>query len=128
MEDEYIIHLRNICSRFPEVEEGQLQDRSLFHVRRRRIAIYNSPLAPMRKRWQGWGCSLHFATHPGDRERLMLDERFKASPHHGFRGWVGVRLQHPVDWREVSDWLLQAYRQVANKNLVAELEGRIIYE
>ena len=41
-----LIRIRRICSRFPDAEEDQLQDRVLFHVRRRRFAIFNGAGAP----------------------------------------------------------------------------------
>jgi len=116
--------LRQICGLFPEAEEGLLQDRPLFHVRRRRFAIYNCIDAPYRKRWEGFGRSLHFATSPDQKVHLSADTRFVESPHHGFRGWMSVGLDDESNWRELNDLLLFAYRHVANKKLIAQLEGR----
>lgn len=58
-DSEDLARIRNTYSRFPEAE--QLQDRPLFHLRRRRFAIFNSD-APQRLRWQALGRSLHIAT------------------------------------------------------------------
>ena len=39
-------------------------------------------------------------------------------------GWVGVRLDVPdVDWAEIADLVQDAYRQVAPKRLVAQLDA-----
>lgn len=122
--DSDLQRLRSICSRFPEAEEDLIQDRPLFHVRRRRFAIYNPSGAPYRKRWETCGRSIHFAASQKMAGSLVEDERFYSSPHHGFRGWLGLDLDESSDWNEVADLLLWAYRHVANKSLLQELEGK----
>ena len=115
--------IRKICARFPEAEEGTLQDRPLFHVRRRRFAILNDDSSPYRKRWEGFGRSLHFMTDPSQRSRLEKDTRFSASPNHGFRGWMALDLApDQLDWSEVGGLLESAYRVVAGKELIAEMD------
>jgi predicted DNA-binding protein (MmcQ/YjbR family) len=42
----------------------------------------------------------------------------------GHRGWLGVYLDVPVDWDEIADIVVDAYRRVAPKRLVAELDAR----
>ena len=115
--------IRRICSRFPEATEDRLQDRPLFHVRRRRFAIYNAADAPYRKRWAMCGSSLHLATSKSTFHFLEDDDRFYPSPHHGFRGWVGLDMDGTTDWKEISELLLWAYRHVANRDLVKQLEN-----
>ena len=44
-------------------------------------------------------------------------------PYVGHRGWLGVRLDHRVDWTEVDAICRDAYRQVAPKTLVKQLDG-----
>ena len=114
--------IRMICRHFPEAEEGSLQDRPLFHVRRRRFAILNEETAPYRKRWEGYGHSLHFMTDPAKRAKLARDQRFRTSPHHGFRGWMALDLAAGSDWTEIARLLAAAYRTVAGKELVAEMD------
>lgn len=116
--------IRGICARFPETEEGLLQDRPLFHVRRRRFAILNGDASPPRMRWAAFGSSLHFANDPDHARRLLSDPRFRESPHHGFRGWRALDLTHEIDWTVVGDLLEHAYRSVAPKELVAELDAQ----
>ena len=86
--------IRAISLRFPAAEEGLLQDRPLFHVRRRRFAIFNGDDSPTRPRWSGFGRSLHFATDLHDRDALGQDLRFSKSPHHGAQGWMAVSYTH----------------------------------
>lgn len=49
-------------------------------------------------------------------------ERFFVPPYVGHRGWIGVRLDVPVDWDQIADLVVDAYRTVAPKKLVAQLD------
>jgi hypothetical protein len=65
------------------------------------------------------------AAPPGVQEILVQSApgRFFRPPYVGHRGWLGVYLDvDDVDWDELSMILEDAYRQVAPKRLVAELE------
>ena len=122
---EYLDRIRRVCSGLPEAEESQLQDRPMFHVRRRRFVIFNPTEAPFRKRWQKFGQSIHFATNPSSREEIETDRRFQVSPHHGFRGWLAVDLREDkIKWAELKKLLVLAYRHVANKELLDVLDGK----
>ena len=50
-------------------------------------------------------------------------ERFFVPPYVGHRGWIGVRLDVDVDWEEIRGIATDAYRAVAPKKLLAELDG-----
>ena len=65
------------------------------------------------------------AAPPGAQEMLVeaAPERFFVPPYVGHRGWLGVRLDVPVDWDEIADLVTDAYRQVAPKRLLAELDA-----
>jgi phosphoribosylglycinamide formyltransferase-1 len=63
---------------------------------------------------------------PGRSQALAAGEpdRFYRPAYLGSRGWVGLRLDAgPVDWPEVEGLVVESYRLVAPKRLVAELEG-----
>lgn len=119
---EALERIRRICLAFPGADEGQLQDRPLFRVGRRRFAIFNGSQAPPRPRWGSSGRSLHFVTDPAERDALRQDGRFEVSPHHGHRGWMAIRLEcaSTVDWVELSELLDSAYRHVAPRSLLSE--------
>src|SRR5262249_40866821 len=90
-----------------------LQDRPVFHVRRRRFAIFNGAMSPPRPRWAHSGRSLHFLADPYEVDALREDGRFAPSPHHGDRGWLALRLDRGgVDWDEVAELLESAHDQV----------------
>jgi predicted DNA-binding protein (MmcQ/YjbR family) len=120
-----LARIRGICQRFPDCDEGALQDRPLFRVGRRRFAIFNGDTSPPRPRWEGCGRSLHFVTDPDEREALRRDRRFAPSPHHWDRGWMLLRLDaDEVDWTEIMELLEMAYRHVANRRQLDALDLR----
>ena len=53
----------------------------------------------------------------------MEPERFYRPAYVGHRGWLGVRLDvDDLDWDEISQILVDAYRCVAPKTLVRQLD------
>lgn len=50
-------------------------------------------------------------------------ERFFVPPYVGHRGWLGVRLDVPLDWEEIADLVADAYRMVAPKRLLMEFDA-----
>ncbi len=49
--------------------------------------------------------------------------RYFVPPYVGYRGWLGVYLDVDVDWDAVALIVEDAYRCVAPKKLLAELDG-----
>jgi len=64
------------------------------------------------------------AAPPGAQEALVASDpgRYFRPPYVGHRGWLGVYLDVPVDWAEISEIVVDAYRMIAPKRLVALLE------
>ena len=51
-------------------------------------------------------------------------QRFFVPPYVGGRGWIGVRLDvGDVDWDEIGELVEDAYRMIATKRLIAELDA-----
>lgn len=65
------------------------------------------------------------AAPPGAQAELIATEpdRFFAPPYVGSRGWIGVRLDGPLDWSELEEICTEAFRTVAPKRRVAELDA-----
>jgi len=63
------------------------------------------------------------ASPPGAQDELVTSEpdRFFRPPYVGGRGWIGVRLDGEVDWREVEAICREAYLAVAPGRLAAQL-------
>lgn len=66
------------------------------------------------------------AAGPGVQESLAAQRpaQFFRPPYVGHRGWLGIYLDVPVDWEEVADLVEDAFRMVATKALIAELDQR----
>ena len=66
------------------------------------------------------------AAPPGVQGDLVEQEpgRFFVPPYVGHRGWLGVRLDVAPDWDEITSITEDAYRCVAPKKLIAELDAR----
>ena len=62
----------------------------------------------------------------GLQAQLVAEEpaRFFLPPYVGHRGWLGVWLDIEPDWDEIAEICDDAYRQVAPKSLIAELDAR----
>ncbi len=60
----------------------------------------------------------------GAQEALVAEspERFFRPPYVGARGWIGVRLDGRVDWVLVADLCVDAYRTVAPRRLIDQME------
>jgi hypothetical protein len=50
-------------------------------------------------------------------------DRFFRPPYVGTRGWLGVYLDVPVDWDEIAQIVDDAYRAVAPKRVLAQLDA-----
>jgi len=64
------------------------------------------------------------AAPPGAQDEMVTTEpdRFFRPPYVGARGWLGARLDGEVDWGELTAICRDAFRVVAPKALVAELD------
>lgn len=110
-----------ICLAFPEATRDQMGDHSSFRVRGKVFAYFLD-------NHHGDGIvSVCCKLPPGDNADLVrLDpRRFYLPAYIGPRGWVGLRLDlGTIDWEEVETFLLESYRLVAPKRLVATLTLR----
>jgi hypothetical protein len=113
--------LRKLCLALPETTERLSHGEPTWFVRDKKTFVmysdhhHNDILA--------FVC----AAPDGAQETLVASdpERFFVPPYVGHRGWLGVRLDVlPLDWDQIADRVTEAYRVVAPKRLVAELDSR----
>jgi hypothetical protein len=112
--------LRKICSALPEVTERLSHGEPTWFVRGKKTFVsyadhhHDDRLA--------FVC----AAPPGAQQAMVASDpaRFFVPPYVGGRGWLGVYLDldEPVDWDEVAELVDDAYRMVAPKKLVQQLE------
>lgn len=113
--------LRKLCLALPETTERLSHGSPCWFVRDRRVFVmFDNHHTPGR-------VAFHCAASDGMQELLLLGapERFFVPPYVGHRGWLGIWLDGVVNWKRIADLVTEAYRQVAPKSLVAQLEGRL---
>lgn len=111
--------VREICVSFPGVTEKLSHGAPSFFVKKQFVMLW--PDGHHDDEFPHLWC----AAPAGAQEELTTTEpeRFFRPPYVGHRGWLGVRLDGDVDWDEVAAVCEEAYRTVAPKKLLAELDG-----
>jgi hypothetical protein len=110
--------LRALCLALPEVTERLSHGEPTWFVRDKKVFVSLSDHHHDDR--VGFTCAA-----PAGAQEALVDERpeqFYRPPYVGHRGWLGVYLDVPVDWDEIADIVLDAYRQIAPKALVAQLD------
>lgn len=116
--DEPLDRLRALCLALPETTERVSHGEPTWFVRdRKTFVMYADHHHDERI---GFWC----AAPPGTQEALLASrpDRYFYPPYVGHRGWLGVRLDVPVDWTEIGELVTDAYRCVAPKRLAARLD------
>ncbi len=118
--DDPLPRLRRLCSALPEVTERPSHGEPTWFVRdKKTFVMYSDHHHDDRV-----GCWL--AAPAGSQEAHVAGapDRFFVPPYVGHRGWLGVRLDLAgIDWDELDELVVEAYRAVAPKRLVAELDA-----
>ena len=112
--------VRNICLGLPEVSERLSHSAPSFFIRQKKT------LAMFHDDHHGDGeLSIRCPAPRGVQAELVetQPDRFYVPAYVGHRGWLGMRLDRDPDWDEVAGVLVEAYRTVAPKKLVAELDA-----
>jgi hypothetical protein len=116
--DEIAERVRTICLALPEATEKVSHGAPAFFVRKQFLQL--------------WADGHHdhdfphlwAAAAPGVQAELVDTEapRFFRPPYVGHRGWIGLRLDGDLDWEEIAAVCVDAYRAVAPKKLLAQLD------
>jgi len=120
MDESTLETLRRLCLALPEATERLSHGEPTWFVRDKKTFVT---------------CADHHhddrvafwcAAPDGAQEALVAahPERFFVPPYVGHRGWLGVWLDVAVDWDEIEDLVVAAYRVVAPRKLVTELDAR----
>ncbi|WP_344885316.1 MmcQ/YjbR family DNA-binding protein [Allokutzneria multivorans] len=110
--------LRKLCLALPETTERLSHGEPTWFVRDRKTFVtYAHHHHDDRL---GFWC----AAPPGVQEELAAEEpaRFFRPPYVGHRGWLGVYLDVELEWAEIGEIVEEAYRMVAPKTLLAQLD------
>jgi hypothetical protein len=117
-----IARFRDACESLPEVEERPSHGAPTFFVRGKKS------FATL------WADGHHEDEFPhlwcaaplGAQQELIAakPEMYFRPPYVGGRGWLGVRLNRDVDWDEIAELCADAYRVIAPRRLVQQLDER----
>jgi hypothetical protein len=110
--------LRAICLALPEATERLSHGEPTWFVRdKKSFAMYAD-------RHHDDRVAFWCPAPPGVQAELVETEpdRFFRPPYVGPSGWLGVYLDVPVDWDEITAIVREAYRNVAPKRLAALLD------
>ena len=121
MTDDPIPPLRERCLALPEVTERLSHGEPAWFVRDKKLFVMAAQHHHDDR--VGFWC----AAPPGETAALVgsAPERFFVPPYVGHRGWLGVYLDVPnVDWTEIGEIVTDAYRCVAPKKLIAQLDEK----
>ncbi|HEX3327186.1 MAG TPA: MmcQ/YjbR family DNA-binding protein [Actinomycetota bacterium] len=110
--------LRRLCLTLPEVTERLSHSEPSWFVRDKKLFV------TMSDHHHDDRVAFWCAAPDGAQEELVAADpiHFFRPPYVGGRGWLGVFLDVDVDWDEVESLVTDAYRQVAPKSLVAQLD------
>jgi hypothetical protein len=120
MEPDPTARVRALCLAFPEVTER------LSHGEPAWFVANGRQLAAVWHNHHGDGrIGLICPTPAGVQAQLVeLDpRRFYRPAYVGAHGWLGVDLEVDVDWEEIAGVIREAYRMVAPKRLLAQLDA-----
>ncbi|MBA3418429.1 MAG: MmcQ/YjbR family DNA-binding protein [Geodermatophilaceae bacterium] len=111
--------LRSLCLALPETTERRSHGEPTWFVRDKKVFVMFADHHHDDR-------TAFWCAAPGGEQEAQVaaaPERFFRPPYVGGRGWLGVWLDVPVDWSEIEEIVREAYRQVAPKRLVAELDA-----
>lgn len=111
--------LRELCLALPETTERVSHGEPTWFVRDKKVFVMYADRHHDDR--VGFWC----AAPPGEQEAAIAadPERYFRPPYVGGRGWLGVRLDVPLDWDEIAEVVREAYRQIAPKRLAAQLDN-----
>jgi predicted DNA-binding protein (MmcQ/YjbR family) len=112
-EAEVLSRLREACLGLPEVRETIKWGHSSFEAGKKMFAVLDC--------YEGRPC-IAFRASVECRLVLLADERFFEAPYAARHGWVCLRTDSRLSWREVETLVRESYRLVALKRMVAALD------
>lgn len=110
-----LTRVRELCLALPETSERLSHGAPTFFVRGKRAFVM------VLTDHHGDGRFALWCAAPEGIQRLLTDadpERYFVPPYVGHRGWLGVRLDRPVDWNEIAGIVEDAFAEVAPAKLV----------
>ena len=113
-EDVALKRMREICLTLPDTKETLTWGQPHFRVGEKIFA----------------GCGeekgrvvIGFKLEMDHADAIIQDPRFWRAPYVGHKGWVSMDANAVADWNEVRPLVLESYRLIAPRRMVAKLDG-----
>ena len=113
--DKLFDRIRAICLALPEAKEVEAWGHPTFRAPKKMFAACGAD--------PDGTASLGLKVGFDRQEELLKDPRFFPTPYAAHQGWISLRLQPKMDWTEVTALVTEAYRQVALKRLLKQLDA-----
>jgi hypothetical protein len=107
--------LRELCLALPETSERLSHGAPAFFVREKKAFLM------VLTNHHGDGRFAIWCAAPDGMQQTLVEvdpERFFVPPYVGHRGWLGMRLDRGLDWKELAGVVEDAYAAVAPAKLV----------
>jgi hypothetical protein len=115
-----LTRVRKICLALPEAHEVTAWGEPTFRVKNKLFAMYaDASNHHGGGRHAVWLKSTHFTQ---DQLIQANPNRYFSPPYVGPSGWIGVRLDKRPSWKKIAGHIEDAYRLIAPRKLVAELD------
>jgi predicted DNA-binding protein (MmcQ/YjbR family) len=112
--DKALEKIRPICLALPETREVEAWGHPTFRAGKKMFAAFGGESGDL---------SIGLKVGFDRQEELLRDARFFPTPYAAHQGWVSLRIDGRTDWDEVGRLVPEAYRQVALKRMLRELDG-----
>jgi predicted DNA-binding protein (MmcQ/YjbR family) len=109
-----VARFRAIALAYPEAVEVEQFGEPWFKAGKKPFCTYGA---------EGGADGASFNVSRMDQAELLKDPRFERTRYIGQHGWTTMRFAGPVAWDEVKELVDIAYRRVANKRMLAALDG-----
>jgi len=113
--DELLNALREICLALPESKETTSWGNPTFVAGKKQFAV----LDRYHDRW-----CIAFVAKPEKQTALIKRPGFFAAPYGAKYGWVCRDAEGRLNWKELQKLIVESYRCVALKRMLAELDGK----
>jgi hypothetical protein len=113
--------IRSSCLALPEATERVSHGMPTFFVRdQRAFAVYSD------HHHNDGRLAIVCAAPPGVQDACVRKDprRYYVPPYVGTRGWIGLRLDVDPDWKEVAHALERAFRTVAPRRVLEQMDGQ----
>jgi hypothetical protein len=117
MDENSLEKLRRLCLALPETTERLSHGEPTWFVRDKKVFVMYA------NHHHDDRLAFWCAAPPGAQDVLVNaePEKYFIPPYVGHRGWLGVRLDVPVDWEEIAALVADAYRAIAPRRLLADI-------